>query len=100
MATAANQASVATSSAARMIHDNVWGRSGGVEDRGKHMGEWQQFFGSLPHHDEKGMSMANEHHGEDHNTHYFDHGEHGTGIFFVIILYQYQYHPYRYLIHC
>ena len=89
MATAANQASVATSSAARMIHDNVWGRSGGVEDRGKHMGEWQQFFGSLPHHDEKGMSMANEHHGEDHNTHYFDHGEHGTGIFFIIILYQY-----------
>ena len=74
---------MATSSAARMIHDNVWGRSGGVEDRGKHMGEWQQFFGVLPHHDEKGMSMANEHHGEDHNTHYFDHGEHGTGRLFL-----------------
>ena len=88
MATAANQASTATSNAAKMIQENVWGRSGGVEDRGKHMAEWQQFFGVLPHHNEHGLNMADEHHGEDHNTHYFDHGEHGTGTLFIQLFIQ------------
>lgn len=82
MATAANQASSATSAAAKMIQDKVWGR-GGIEDRGgKHMEEWQKFFGFLPQHNEGDAHGHDEHHGEDHNTHYFDHGEHGTGMSF------------------
>lgn len=82
MATAANEASVATSAAAKMIQDKAWGRGGSVEDRGgKHMAEWQKFFNFLPHHSEgEGIEDEHHHHGEDHNTHYFDHGEHGTGM--------------------
>lgn len=83
MSTAAAEASSATSNTARMIQENLWGR--GVQShagtgKDSHMQEWQKFFGELPHHSEKGLTMGDELHGEDHNKHYFDHGEHGTGM--------------------
>ena len=71
-----------------MIQDNLWGRSHNHETavgahsvggNSKHLGQWQQFFGSLPHHEEKGLDWDHELHGGDSSKHSFDHGEHGTG---------------------
>ena len=61
MSEAAQQASSATSNTAKMIQDNLWGRGNvGTQsnaDSNEHMKEWTKFFGELPHHSEKGISL-------------------------------------------
>ena len=83
---AAAEASTATANTAKLIQDNLWGRAAEGDltnraEKNKHLKEWQKFLGVLPHDNlTKEFEKSDELHGRDHDKHYFDHGEHGTGI--------------------